>query len=41
MLPSAGAHIGVLVLVHPMEVKGFVVDEELGVGDLDCADANR
>lgn len=35
------AYIRVLVLVDSMEVEWLVVDEELGGGDLHCADANR
>lgn len=34
-------HISVLMFVDSMEIEGFVVDEELCVGDLHSADAHR
>lgn len=41
LLPSGGTHIRVLVFVHSMKIERLVVDEELGAGNVDCADANR
>lgn len=40
LLPSSGTHVRVLVLIHPMEIEGLVVNEELGAADVDCADAD-
>lgn len=40
LLPSSGTHIRVLMFIDSMEVEGLVVDEELGAGNVDHADAN-
>lgn len=40
MPPSSGTHIRVLVFIDSVEIEGLVVDEELGAGNADCADAN-
>lgn len=40
LLPSSGTHIRVLVFIDSMEIKGLVVDEELGAGNINSADAN-
>lgn len=38
--PSSGTHIRVLMFINTMEIKRLVVNEELGLGNVDCADAD-
>lgn len=38
--PSRGTYVRVLMLIDPMEIKWLVVNEELGVGNVYCADTN-
>lgn len=40
LLPTTGTHIRVLVFIYSVEVEGLFVDEELGAGNVDRADAD-
>ena len=40
LLPSSGTHVRILMFIDSMEVEGLVVDEELGAGHVNSADAD-